>query len=172
VVSGYRAGVIDLSPVELAWIDAAPATIRLSTRFAAPPERVFAAFADAASWTRWFPMMHEARWLPGEGGSGGPGGLGAQREVAVRGLGRFRERFIAWEPGRRFAFTVVGTTSPLIRRLGEDYRLAPDGSGTRFDWTMGADPSLPARVLMPALRVMLRAVVGQAAKNLDRQLGR
>ena len=42
-----------LPPCELAWIDRAPAKIELTTYLKAPPDKVFAAFADAARVTRW-----------------------------------------------------------------------------------------------------------------------
>jgi uncharacterized protein YndB with AHSA1/START domain len=150
---------------DLPWIERAPALVQLTTHLAAPPERVFAAFADAAGWTRWFPTMTEAAWLDDSGG-----GLGKEREVALRGLGRFRERFIAWEAPHRFAFTIIATTSPMIAQLGEDYRLTADGSGTRFDWTMGSQPRGLGKLATPLLRPMLRRIVRRAVANLDREL--
>jgi uncharacterized protein YndB with AHSA1/START domain len=154
-----------LSPCELSWIDRAPAKIELTTYLKAPPDQVFAAFADAPRWTSWFPNMTEARWL-----DGATGGLGQEREVKIRGLGRFRERFILWEAPHRFAFTIVATTSPMLHQLGEDYRLSADGSGTRFDWVMGSDPAGLGKLATPLLRVMLRRTMRRGIEALDRQL--
>lgn len=153
-----------LPACDLDWIERAPALATCSLHLAAPPPRVFAAFADAAGWTRWFPTMTESRWL------GAGGGLGQEREVALRGLGRFRERFIAWDEPHRFAFTIVATTSSMILQLGEDYRLTGEGSGTRFDWTMGSAPAGLGKLATPLLRVALRRIMRRASANLDRQL--
>jgi hypothetical protein len=156
----------DLEPVELSWIDTAPVRLTTTTRFDASPARVFEAFADAATWPRWFPTMTKAGWL-----DGGTGGLGAEREVALRGLGRFVERFIAWEPGARFAFTIVRTTSGMLARFGEDYRLTADGTGTRFDWTMGAETRGFGKIAAPGLKIIMRRVLKKAGANLNKRLG-
>jgi hypothetical protein len=156
----------DLAPCDLDWIDRAPQVVRISARFKAPPARVFAAFADAPAWPRWFPLMTKVAWCDGASA----GGLGQEREVTLRGLGVFRERFIAWDEGKRFAFTVVASTSPMMKKFGEDYFLTADGNGTRFDWTMGAEPAGIGKLLAPGLRVFMRRVLRRAARNLDRQL--
>ncbi len=152
----------DLTPVDLSWIETAPQVLRVSASFAAPPARVFEAFADAGGWPRWFPLMTSARWC-----GGATGGVGAEREVALRAFGRFRERFIAWEPGRRLAFTVVASTSPMLRKFGEDYQLTADGTGTRFDWIMGAEPRGIGKLAAPGLRLVMRRLLRRGAKNLD-----
>lgn len=151
-----------LPPCELSWIAKAPALIELTTHLKAPPDKVFAAFADAPGWTRWFDNMTDARWL-----DGATGGVGQEREVKIRALGTFRERFLAWEPGRRFSFTIVATTSSMIAQLGEDYRLTPEGSGTRFDWTMGSEPAGLGKVGTPLLRLLLQRTMRRGAKKLD-----
>ena len=154
-----------VEPCDLAWIARAPTTIQLEVALAAPPARVFAALADAAGWTRWFPLMHQASWLPGA-----TGGLGQEREVALRGLGRFRERFLAWDAPHRFAFTVTATTSSMIQQLGEDYQLDADGDGTRLRWCMGSAPRGAGKLGTPILRPTLRAILRRGLANLDREL--
>jgi hypothetical protein len=155
----------ELVPVDLSWIEARPDAVRVSIALAAAPARVFEALADAPGWTRWFPLMHRAASIGGGDGDGG--GVGAEREVAVRGFGRLRERFLAWEPGARYAFTMIGVTSPLIAQMGEDYRITPTGDGARLDWTMAALPRGPGRLLAPGLRVMMRRIFARAGRNLD-----
>lgn len=154
----------DLVPVELEWIERAPETARISEHIEAPPARVFAMFADASSWPSWFPLMTRAVWL------GAPGAVGSEREVRMRGFGTFVERFIAFEPDRRFAFTVFKSSSSMMTRFGEDYRLTPEGPGTRFDWVMGAEPTRLGKLAAPGMRVFMKQLLTRAARNLDRQL--
>jgi carbon monoxide dehydrogenase subunit G len=154
----------DLEPVELEWIERAPQVARVSEHIEAPPAKVFAAFADAASWPRWFPLMTRAVWL------GTPAQVGSEREVTLRGLGTFVERFVAFEPDRRFAFTVFGSSSSMMKRFGEDYRVAPEGPGTRFDWVMGAEAAGPGKLVAPAMRLFMKRLLTRAARNLERHL--
>lgn len=153
-----------LPPTDLSYFDTAPIQIRASGTVAASPATVFAAFADAPGWATWFPMMHRAAW------TSGTGGVGAERTVALRLLGRFAERIIAWEPEARFAFTMIGTTSPLATQMAEDYRLTAVDGGTRIDWVMAATPTTLGKVGKPALRQIGRRLFTGAARNLDRRL--
>src|SRR5688572_4769678 len=125
-----------MEPMTLAEIESAPFLVKKSARFAASPETLFAYLADPATWPQWFPSMYRAAWV-----SSKTSGVGAEREVALRVFGNYREQMIAWEPGERFSFTMTASTSPLVRRMGEDWRLTRDGSGVRLDWTVGGVPS-------------------------------
>lgn len=156
----------ELPPAELDWIARAPEVVKVSARLAAPPPAVFAALADAAGWTRWFPLMTSAAYVD----SGG--GLGREREVSLVGLGRFRERFIAWDEGHRYAFTVVASSATLMKRFAEDYRLTAEDGGTRFEWTMGAEPAGIGKLAAPAFRLLMWSLLTRAAHNLDRALQR
>lgn len=156
----------ELPPADLEWIPRAPQVVKVSARLAAPPARVFAAFADAEGWPRWFPLMTEARYVDPAGG-----GVGRERVVKLRTLGTFRERFLAWDEPGRFAFTVIATSSPMLARFAEDYRLTADGTGTRFDWTLGVELRGVAKLGAPALRAIMRRLVRRGARRLDARLG-
>lgn len=151
-----------LPPTDLAFFDHAPVRITAQATLPASPARVFAALADAAGWPRWFPRMHHAAWTTPQVAQ-----LGAERLVKLSLYGHFVERMIAWEPGRRLAFTMVGSTSPMARRLAEDYQLRDDGDGsTTIAWTMASEPSGLGRLATPAMAPVMRRMFRQAGHGL------
>lgn len=125
---------------------------------------MFTAFADASEWTQWWPMMTTSRW------TAGAGGIGAEREVAVRMLGSFREQMIAWEPDVRFAFTMIASSSPIASQIAEDYRLTPDGAGTRVDWLLAARPNALGKLATPVVRTVMSRMFVRGMNNLDHLL--
>lgn len=157
-------GMKTLEPTGLAYFDTAPLRIVSSATLAASPDKVFASFADPAQWPKWFPLMKTAQWTKGEGG------VGAEREVWLTALGGHRERMIAWEPGKRFSFTMIGTTSPLGTQIAEDYKLSPAGSGTQLDWVLAVTPTTVGKLGKPVLSAFMRRVFKKGGKNLDRLL--
>jgi uncharacterized protein YndB with AHSA1/START domain len=153
-----------LEPADLGFFARAAQRIVATAHVSVPPERVFASFAEPAEWTRWFPLMTAARWV------GGTPGVGAEREVALTGLGRFRERMIAWEPGRRFAFTMIGSTSPLASQIAEDYQLHAERAGTRIEWIMAATPTSAGRLLRTPTRLLMQSLFARGGRNLEHWL--
>ena len=151
-----------LAPTDLAFFDSAPVRLQATAIIPADPVRVFAALADPDGWTRWFPGMYEAAWTSTEVAC-----VGAERLVKLKVYGHFVERIIAWEPGQRFAFTMVGSTSPMARALAEDYRLSanPDGT-TTIAWCMATTPSTLGRLVMPAMKPIMRRMFGKAGAGL------
>jgi len=160
----YAGVVKSLAPTDLAFFDSAAMRIVASARLSASPTRVFDSFADPAAWPHWFPLLKTARWVAGTPG------IGAEREVEMVALGRFRERFIAWEPGRRFAFTMIGSTSPLAVQLAEDYRLTADGGGTRVDWVMAATPTALGKLTSAPTRLLMRRLFARGGRRLEQLL--
>ena len=153
-----------LEPITLDSFSSAPFLVTETLRLKASPGAVFDAFADAPMWTRWWPLMSSARWTNGEGG------LDSEREVSITALGRYRERFLAWERGVRFAFSMIGTTSPLIDQMGEDYRLFADGKGTRLEWTAVSWPRALGKATTPVTRLILSQMIRRGIPKLDRLL--
>jgi uncharacterized protein YndB with AHSA1/START domain len=159
-------GMRPMVPMTLADIDNAPFRIQFSLRLQAAPEAIFAEWADPARWLSWFPLMTEAAWV-----SPAIGTIGAEREVALRGFGRFRERMLAWEPAARLTFTMVASTSPLAIQMSEDHRLTRNADGTtQLEYTAALVPSVLGRLLAPGTRLVLSGLVRRASKNLERTL--
>jgi uncharacterized protein YndB with AHSA1/START domain len=156
-----------LPPQTLDFFERAPLRVTESATIAAPPLRVFSAFADAPSWPKWFPLMHTAKWVSKEIEC-----VGAEREVALYGLGSYVERFLAWEPGKRFAFTMTASSSPLADAIAEDFKMSPvrDGAATRIAWTLAADPTRVGRALRFGLEATMRQVFLRSGKQLEKYL--
>lgn len=159
--------LFSLVPQELGFVQAAPLRVSESIVVRASPERVFDAFADTEGWTRWFPLMYRAVWTSAEQAK-----VGAEREVALYGLGGYRERFIAWEPGARFAFTMTKASTPMARSIVEDFSFSREGDGTRIDWVLAADPRTLGKVARPGLELVMPRVVRKAGQRLERYLTR
>ena len=104
-----------MEPMTLAELDTAPFRVVQSTVLPGTPDQVFAELADPARWIGWFPLMRKAAWT-----SNSTACVGAERTVGLRLLGRFAERFLAWEPGKRYAFTMIASTSPLARPIASE----------------------------------------------------
>lgn len=153
----------ELPPVERWWIHSAPLRVTVTQRIAAPPARVFAELAGDQTWPGFFPLMRSMTW------ASDARGVGCEREVDILGFGRFRERFLAWD-GASFGFTMIGTTSPLMRAMGEHGQLHADGAGTRLVWTVGAQPSRVGAALLPAVLPVTRQLFRTAFRRLARRI--
>lgn len=154
-----------MTPRPLEWIDIAPVRASRSRRIAAPPDAVWAAIADHAGWASWFPNI--TRVEPGERAEG----VGGTRVVHIGTALEAHEEFVAWDPGSRFAFTLVGASRPGLRSMNEDVRVTPDGpAACTVTYTMGLD--LPgARFLRPVLAPVMRKVIGDGLAGLAAHVG-
>jgi uncharacterized protein YndB with AHSA1/START domain len=148
-----------LTPRPLEWIDHAPVRAARSRRIGQPPSVVWSAITDHAGWAQWFPRMVSCQ--PGPVAEG----VGGTRTVDV-GLVEVEEEFLAWEPDRRFAFTVTSSTRPGLLSMNEDLRLTPDGEGAcTVTYAMGLEPK-GARFLRPVLEPVLRRTISDALAGL------
>jgi uncharacterized protein YndB with AHSA1/START domain len=152
-----------LTPRPLDWIDSAPVRASRSRRIAQPPATVWAAIADHAGWTEWFPRLVSV--TPGEVANA----VGGTRTVDL-GAAAVEEEFLAWEPERHFAFTVTASTRPGLRSMVEDIRLTRDGdTACTVTYTMGVDP-VGGRVLRPIAAPVLRKVIADGLAGLARHV--
>lgn len=149
-----------MTPRPLEWLDVAPVRASRSRRIARPPAAVWEAIADHAGWTAWFPRMVAVE--PGPVAEG----VGGTRRVDI-GLLQADEEFLAWEPERRFAFTLTGASRPLLVSMVEDIRITPEGSSAcTVTYTMAVEPK-GARVLRPVVEPLLRKTIGDGLAGLS-----
>lgn len=149
----------EMTPQPLEWIDKAPVRASRSRRIAQPPAIVWAAIADHAGWPAWFRGIRKI--TPGPVADA----VGGTRRVDL-GVALADEEFLAWEPERRFAFTVTASNRPGLRSMNEDIRLTPDGpSACTVTYTMGAEPPA-AGLLRPVLEPVLRKALTDALAGL------
>jgi uncharacterized protein YndB with AHSA1/START domain len=146
------------------FVDRAPLVIRAERTMPHTPERIFEALADTPSWKRWWPSLTIAEWTSAQ-----EGGVGATRRVRVRGL-EVHERFIAWEPGRRWGFTFLETNVPFARAGVELVELDPDDDGTRVTYRMAVEPPRLLGVVLRLIRGGIRGGIEDGLAALDAHL--
>jgi uncharacterized protein YndB with AHSA1/START domain len=148
-----------MTPRPLEWIDSAPVRASRSRRIAQPPAVVWAAIADHAGWTDWFPRLVAV--TPGQVADA----VGGTRTVDLGALA-VEEEFLAWEPERHFAFTVTSSTKPGLRSMVEDIRLTPDGeTACTVTYTMGIEP-VGGKLLRPVLQPVFRKTISDGLAGL------
>jgi uncharacterized protein YndB with AHSA1/START domain len=153
-----------MRPEDLSFPERALVRLTFSRLVPAPPEKVFDVLADHEGWARWFVDFEKAVVTSPE-----REGVGMKRRVWV-GPMRFEERFLAWERGRRFAFTMLDTKLPIVSAIVEDWRLAPVEGGTRVDYAVGIDLPVWIRPLKRLLLWKFRPLFEQALPNLEKRV--
>jgi carbon monoxide dehydrogenase subunit G len=123
-----------LRAVGLDFLEKAEQKFEVEQQVAAPLERVWNAFADASTWSHWFPGVEWARY---DGSP--PAGVGTTRRSSVAGV-QYEETMLVWDRPRRWAYRVDRSTAPVARAQLEITDFAPSGSGTRVRWTLAVDP--------------------------------
>ncbi len=147
----------DLSHVSLSDFESTP--YRYSKMIRATPAAVFAELGDPS---QWFALLFHSVWK-----TGATSGVGAEREVSVRGFGAFRSRMLVWDEPHRVAFTMIGTTSRLVDRFGEDMRIEPLADGVRFEWRVAVTPSALGRAVPRG--ALFRGLFAQSARQLAKR---
>jgi uncharacterized protein YndB with AHSA1/START domain len=131
---------------------------------AAPRARVFDAFIDPESWPDWFPNVQRATYT-----SPPPFGVGTIRVAHVGGT-RWVEEMVAWDDGRRWAWTVLRASVPFAEAQVECFDFADAGVGTQIRWTLALDPRLVARLGARFATGAIRRLLARATANLDARL--
>lgn len=118
----------------------------------ATPEQVFEVFEDAHAWTVWAMPIQNVEWT-----SPRPFGVGTTRTVSMMGSMDGYEEFIAWERGKRMAFTFIGCNKYATEKFLEDYRVTDLGDGScRVEWYMAMETRGFSRRMMWMTRPLMR----------------
>lgn len=151
----------DLVPMELSELDHAPVRFTGDAVLTATPEAIFDELTDPSLW---LPLMRRSVWR-----TAATSGVGAERDVELALFGAFRERMLVWDRGKRCAFTMIATTSPMVARMGEDWRLVRESAGTRVSYAVAAELRPFARPFAPALRIVMRQLFGAGVRALAKR---
>jgi len=152
-----------VNPSDLSYADSSPHRIANVVTIAAPPERVFDLFATGEAQDEWFQDFVACRWTSPE-----PRAAGATREIELKML-RVKERFLAWERGRRLTFSIDAITLPIVQQMMEDMRFEPiDGGNTRLVWHVHYTPSAFMRPVHPVARAIFGRMFQRSAEGLRR----
>lgn len=123
-----------LTPRGTDFIDSASTQIKTDITVNATPEEVWAVLTDNERWPEWFAAAKECRTT-----SQGVEGVGAGRWIHID-LFKVNERFVAWDPPHRWAFTILEANLPGIISVVEQALLQPTGDGqTVVTYVMAAD---------------------------------
>lgn len=153
----------DVDPVLLHFTEISPHRIENTTNIEASAARVFEILSTAEGQAEWFQDFVACRWTTPE-----PHGEGAEREIELKLL-TVKERFIAWEPGKRLTFHVYGITLPLVEAMVEDMVIEETGDRScRLTWTVHYRPTLLMRLIHPAGRAIFGKMFRTSLDGLAR----
>lgn len=157
--------MIELEPVGIDFCEASKNRIVNVVDLRCSTERAFDLLADAPALPEWLADCKKCEWT-----SAPPYGEGSTRTVYLKGL-TVRERFIAWERGKRIAFRAEGMTAPIATRLVEDFQLRSTGEGTcELTWTVHYAPHWLIFGIRPIVRFAFGRMFAKAANSLRRHV--
>jgi len=164
---GVRYGMPKLIPRDTDFVDTAPIRITTVVTAKATPEEVWAVMADNERWPEWFEGMKSCRTT-----SAASGGVGSTRFVHVD-LFKVNERFVAWDPPHRWAFTILDVNLPGVVSVVEHALIEPAGTGeTRITYVMASEVASYLRPLVPILRWRLTGMLRKGLAGLEGQVVR
>jgi len=156
-----------LTPRNTDFVDTAPIRITTVVTAKATPEEVWAVMADNERWPEWFNAAKSCRTT-----SDVSGGVGSTRWIHVD-LFKVNERFIAWDPPRRWAFTILDVNLPGVVSVVEHALIEPVGTGeTRVTYVMASEVAPYLRPLVPILRWRLTGMFKKGLAGIEGQVVR
>jgi uncharacterized protein YndB with AHSA1/START domain len=141
------------------------ASFRYVRQVAAPPETVFEVLTDHRRYPEITPLRKAELEREGEPA---PNGLGAIRVLTLAGP-PMREEVIAYEPPRRFSYTVLSGL-PFRDHVGTVELSSVDG-GTEVVYAIRTTPTLPVGgfAAVAVLKQAIKSLLGGVAKESERR---
>lgn len=164
---GVPYGMPKLIPRDTDFVDTAPIRITTVVTAKATPEEVWAVMADNERWPEWFKGAKSCRTT-----SDVSGGVGSTRWIHVD-LFKVNERFIAWDPPRRWSFTILDVNLPGVVSVVEHALIEPVGVGeTRVTYVMASEVAPYLRPFAPILRWRLTGMFKRGLAGIEGQVVR
>jgi uncharacterized protein YndB with AHSA1/START domain len=142
------------------------ASFTYKRQVAAPPEIVFEVLTDHRRYTEITPLRKAELEREGEPA---PNGVGAIRRLTAVGP-PMREEVLAYEPGRRFSYTLLSGL-PVRNHVGT-VELTAAGGGTHVIYAVRTTPTLPPLVsgaFLVGMKTAIRQLLGGVAKESERR---
>ncbi|GJF09764.1 polyketide cyclase [Mycolicibacterium cyprinidarum] len=146
-----------LESADAGFFESAPHVFRYERHFDAPVEQVWESLQSDESMAAWGDALGSLAWT-----SSRPFGISTTRDVGL-GPTKVRERFFRWDEGSGYSFYIYEANLPGFRRFAEDYRVEPDGNGTRFTWLVAIEPVGVLRLPFKALAPIAKSSFGRMA---------
>lgn len=148
-------------PVDESFFDSAPMRLRATFNIPQPAPDVWAELTSESP-LEWCRIIQGIEWT-----SPRPYRVGTTRTVrSLGGANVINESFFRWEDGRRKSFYAVEATTPLFTRFAEDYLVEPISEAScRFQWTIAAEPRLPAPLANPVNKPLLGTLFRDTAQH-------
>jgi uncharacterized protein YndB with AHSA1/START domain len=151
----------ECTKVGLEFLDQSSNVFKAEEIVRATPQQVFDVLENAHAWTVWAMPITGVEWTSAQ-----PFGVGTTRTVSMMGGMQGYEEFIAWERGKRMAFTFVGCNKDVTDKFLEDYRVTDLGDGRcKVEWYMAMEIRGFSRHLMwmtrPIMRLANRHMLGK-----------
>lgn len=136
------------------FLDSAPVRLQQAFEIPNPADQVWADLTSEQP-LHWCRILQSVTWT-----SPRPFGVGTTRTVsALGGANMLKESYFRWEEGRRHSFAVEEVSTPMFRRLAEDYLVEPTSdSSCRLTWTIAVEPHPLARIANPINRRILESL--------------
>ncbi|WP_405138788.1 SRPBCC family protein [Nocardia sp. NBC_01388] len=130
----------------------------------ASAERTFAVLAAGEGQRDWAEGYRATTWY-----GTAPHDAATVRDIHLRWI-TVRERFLAWEPGVRFAFSTDAMSIPLAHRMIEDITFEPVGADRcKLIWQVHLDPAAALRPIESRLvRTVFQPMFESFAAGLAR----
>jgi len=156
-----------LTPRDTDFIESASTRITTIVTVNATPDEVWAVLADNERWPEWFPAAKRCRTTSDQAQ-----GVGSTRWIHFD-LFKVNERFVAWDPPTRWAFTILDANLPGLVSVVEQALIEPAADGkTVLTYVVAADVAPYMRPFVPALRRRLGELFTKGLAGIENQVAR